>query len=205
MINTSRILIISPHCDDAEVAMGGTIQKFMSTNSEIAYLGLSLCDTSNPGFSLSEEVNNYWRDVSNLKLFDICNLPVRRFSEFRQDILDKLIKINLSFDPTLIFVNAPGDIHQDHQVVSTEVMRAFKNKTILGYYMPWNDYGINLNFYVSLTPKNVEEAYKRLNVFRSQAQRTYFKREAHESRSMFMGQKCGSQFAEGFHLIRCTV
>jgi len=53
------------------------------------------------------------------------------FPENRQKILEDLIKIKKEIKPDLIFVPSFNDIHQDHQVLTQEGLRAFKKETIL--------------------------------------------------------------------------
>ena len=49
-----------------------------------------------------------------------------------------------------------GDIHQDHQTIAAEGLRAFKRTTILGYEIPWNQFSFAKQAYVVLEELHLE-------------------------------------------------
>ena len=59
---------------------------------------------------------------SHIQTFDF---PVRNFQEHRQAILDKLIQLKMNLNP--IWLPNSDDVHQDHQVIHQEGIRAFKH------------------------------------------------------------------------------
>ncbi|HYG52910.1 MAG TPA: PIG-L family deacetylase, partial [Flavobacteriales bacterium] len=142
------ILILAPHTDDGELGCGGTIAKYIEQGHDVFYTAFSICSRSLPEDwapdTLAKEVKNATQVLGlkpeNLILFDF---DVRRFPEFRQDILEELIKLKKKVQPDVIYVPSPTDIHQDHQVISQEGLRAFKQSTLLGYEMPWNNISFN--------------------------------------------------------------
>lgn len=60
---------------------------------------------------------------ANLILF---NYEVRELPQSRQQILEELLQLNKRINPDLVLLPAASDIHQDHQVIHQEGMRAFK-------------------------------------------------------------------------------
>ena len=66
--------------------------------------------------------------------FDVRTFPAtgRRSSVADRD-LERL-------EADLVFQPSHHDVHQDHQTIAAEGLRAFKRTTILGYEIPWNDY-----------------------------------------------------------------
>ena len=73
-----------------------------------------------------------------------------RSREHRQDILELLVALWEEWRPDAVFQPSLHDIHQDHQVVAAEGLRAFKRTTILGYEIPWNNFDFAYQAYVSL-------------------------------------------------------
>ena len=76
---------------------------------------------------------------------------------FRQEILESLIYHREKIYPDLVLMPNLNDIHQDHQTISNEGLRAFKNTTILGYELIWNNLKFNTTSYVSLGKEYLEK------------------------------------------------
>ena len=68
------------------------------------------------------------------------DFDVRTFPEQRQDILELLVTLWEEWRPDVVFQPSLHDIHQDHQTIAQEGLRAFKRTTILGYEIPWNNF-----------------------------------------------------------------
>ena len=67
---------------------------------------------------------------SNLIIHDF---PIRKLNFHRQEILEILVSLRNGCDYDLVLTPSSTDVHQDHQTVTNEVIRAFKGRTILGY------------------------------------------------------------------------
>ena len=76
------------------------------------------------------------------------DFDVRTFPERRQDILELLVALWEEWRPDVVFQPSLHDIHQDHQTIAQEGLRAFKRTTILGYEIPWNNFDFSYQWYV---------------------------------------------------------
>jgi LmbE family N-acetylglucosaminyl deacetylase len=85
----------------------------------------------------------------------IYNYEVRKLNYFRQEILEDLIKIRSTIQPDIIFIPSLNDIHQDHCTIAQEGLSAFKNSTILGYELIWNNLTFNTQCFIKLEEKHV--------------------------------------------------
>ena len=83
----------------------------------------------------------------NLIIFDY---EVRKLSYSRQNILEDLIQIKEKSNYDLVLMPSNKDIHQDHSTVANEGLRAFKNTTILGYELIWNNLSFDTTAFVKL-------------------------------------------------------
>ena len=137
----------------------------------------------------------------NLILFDF---DVRRFKEFRQDILEEMIKIKSKVDPDLVFVPSPTDIHQDHQAIHAEGIRAFRNANLLGYELPWNNFRFQPNYFEKISEENLQAKIKALSNYRSQADRKYMNENFITSLATVRGMQANTDFAEAFEVYRLT-
>lgn len=207
MTRKENILVLAPHTDDGEIGCGGTIAKYCAEGRNVYYAAFSICTRSLPKDwapdTLAVEVKEATQVLGikpeNLVLFDY---DVRHFYQFRQDILEEMIKLKNDIKPDLVFVPSPTDIHQDHQVISNEALRAFKNTSLLGYEMPWNNISFNTRAFEILDESHINTKVAALAKYRSQAQRSYLNESFIRSLAITRGVQIGAPYAETFEVIR---
>ena len=135
------ILVLAPHTDDGELGAGGYIHKSVESGADVTYVAFSDCKESVPKGFKKNTLSQECRDATNLLGIQdvrILEFSVRRFFEYRQDILDILIDLRNELNPDEVLTPSTFDIHQDHSVITNEAIRAFKHRTMLGYELPWN-------------------------------------------------------------------
>ena len=207
MINPKKILVLAPHTDDGELGCGGSIAKFCSEKKEVHYAAFSTCKKSLkaglPEDTLEKEckmaIKQLGMDGGKVMLYDF---EVRDFQLKRQDILEELVSLNKYIQPDLIFIPSSTDIHQDHQVIHAEAMRAFKHASLLGYEMPWNQNQFNSSLFIKLTQENVDRKVKAARAYQSQAGRNYMQEDFIRSLAKVRGVQCNAEFAEAFEVLR---
>lgn len=210
MFNPSRILVLAPHTDDGELGCGGTIAKFCAAGKEVYYAAFCLCSkaltASLPPDTLEQECKKATTILgipsSRLILF---NYEVRELPQSRQQILEELLQLNKKIDPELVLLPAASDIHQDHQVIHQEGMRAFKNTSFAGYELPWNNYSIHTNFFIRLSDEELDKKIESLKAYRSQSQRNYMSEDFIRSLATVRGVQANSRYAEAFEVYRWMV
>jgi LmbE family N-acetylglucosaminyl deacetylase len=203
----NKVLILSPHTDDAEIGCGATISKLNNQGHDIYYVVFSSCDDSLPkGFPKGTLAREMYSASSllgvkkeNIKLLDY---KVRYFSDSRQSILEELVKLNKRLSPDIVFMPSPSDIHQDHKVVCEEGMRAFKNTTILLYEMPWNNMEFKNEFFSIVTETDMHNKIIAIQKYKTQEKRQYTSPKFIESQLVFHGTKVGHNYSELFEVLR---
>jgi len=135
------VLILAPHTDDGELAMGGSIAKFIEQKKEVFVAAFSIAEDSVPkGFAKDALVYEFKNAMETLGIKAenqfIFKNKVRHFPANRQIILEQILSLRERINPDLVFVPSPNDIHQDHQVIASEGLRVFKKVSILGYELP---------------------------------------------------------------------
>lgn len=201
------ILILAPHTDDGELGCGGSISKYCKAGHNVFYVAFSTCRRSLPDSlapdTLEKEVIKATQVLGikreNLILFDY---DVREFPNNRQKILQDMIKIKSEINPDIVFVPSLNDIHQDHQVITNEGLRAFKNNSILGYEMPWNNVSFTTDFFITLTDENINDKCMALECYKSQSQRPYCNSVFIKSLATIRGVQINTRYAEAFNNIR---
>jgi len=185
-------LFLSPHPDDVELTCGGTISKL---KSDVHIAVFSDCDLPDGEVSRAHDVLNV---ISHYFYFDR-----RTFPDQRQGILDALIDLRDRLTPDVVFIPDMSDVHQDHQVIAMEGLRAFKmSSDIISYSHPHNQINGYCNYFVSLTDEDLENKIKALDQYKSQVDRFYFNPEAVRGVARYYGVQCQTKYAEAFKIIR---
>jgi LmbE family N-acetylglucosaminyl deacetylase len=202
-----RVLVLAPHTDDGEFGAGGTMARLVEAGIEVRYVAFSIATKSLPdGFApdtLAREVREATTELgipeSNLTVHDF---DVRTFPDRRQDILELLIALWEDLKPDAVFQPSLHDIHQDHQVIAAESLRAFKRTTILGYEIPWNNFDFAYQAYVSLEKKHLEQKVAALAKYASQRHRRYSDPEYIWNVARTHGINVNRDYAEVFEVYR---
>ena len=205
--NFNNILILAPHTDDGELGLGGTISKLTSCGKKVTYIAFSTAEQSVPeGFPkdiLKTEVRHA-TSVLGIKPENLIikNYEVRKLNYARQEILEDLIKLKRSNNFDLIFIPSLHDIHQDHSTIAQEGLRAFKNTTILGYELIWNNLTFNTQCFVKLEEENIATKIRALKEYKSQGKRDYLSDDFIRSLARSRGVQVGCEYAESFEVVR---
>lgn len=202
-----RILILAPHTDDGEFGCGGTIARFVEDGCNIYYAAFSTAKESLPPdmpenileIEVKEATKRLGIKRENLMIY---GFTVRKLNYVRQDILEELVKMKNEIQPDIVFQPSSADLHQDHYTVSIEGMRAFKETTILGYEVPWNNIEFKTQSFVRLEKKHVEKKVYALDAYNSQKNRNYATPEFLWSLAKMRGVQIGTDYAECFEAIR---
>jgi LmbE family N-acetylglucosaminyl deacetylase len=202
-----RALVLAPHTDDGEFGCGGTMARLVEEGTEVRYVAFSIATRSLPeGFppdTLAREVGEAIAELgipaANLTVHDF---DVRTFPDHRQEILELLIELWNDWEPDIVFQPSLHDIHQDHQTVAAEGLRAFKRTTILGYEIPWNNLDFAYQAYFSLEKKHIESKAGALAKYASQQHRRYADPEYVWNLARTHGINVNREYAEVFQVYR---
>ena len=193
-----RALILSPHTDDAELGCGGTISKMVEDGWNVHVIYFSAVGDRYP--NLAEEAANSGKilGVSH----EILDFETRFFPRDRQAILQTLYDHSRKKGYDIVFTPTTTDIHQDHGVVTSEAKRAFRDCTLLGYELPWNNLEVTLNCFIPLEERHIKKKILALECYDSQKHNPYFNEKFFRSVVKMRGIQLSSPFAEGFETIK---
>src|SRR5256714_7994157 len=181
--------------------------RLVEDGSQVRYVAFSIATKSLPdGFppdTLAREVREATAELGIPEAqLTVHDFEVRTFPERRQDILELLIDIWDDYQPDAVFQPSLQDIHQDHQVIAAEGMRAFKRTTILGYEIPWNNFDFAYQAYVALQLPHIEKKVAALSKYESQQHRRYSDPEYVRNVARTHGINVNREFAEVFEVYR---
>lgn len=210
MFDPKRILVLAPHTDDGELGCGASIARFCREGREVYYAAFCLCSKSLPGHLPPDTLEHQSKKATEIlgikpKKLLLFNYEVRELPASRQQILEELLQLNKNIKPDMVFLPAASDIHQDHQVIHVEGMRAFKGTTFAGYELPWNNYSFHTNFFIRVTEGDLLLKIKSLQAYESQSHRPYMKEEFTRSLATVRGVQSNNDFAEAFEIYKWSV
>lgn len=209
----NKVLVLSPHTDDAELGCGGTIARFIEEKKDILWIVFSTAEQSLPEGLAANTLEMEFKEVIN-KLglkdgnFVIHNFKVRHLHSRRQDVLEELIKVRDSFGPELVVGPSLNDFHQDHTVVANEMIRAFKsNCCVICYELPWNHIKFDTQFFMRLREDDIEKKIEMLKSYKSQLmkKRHYFTDEFVRGLASTRGAQIDTRYAEAFEVVRWII
>jgi LmbE family N-acetylglucosaminyl deacetylase len=197
-----RVLFLGAHPDDIELGCGALIHNIAA---QTQVLCVTLSDNQkNP--TLHAVVKEHYESMAILGVSQanviVGQFTTRIFPDSRQEILEYFLKLRHDFDPDLIFVHSRADIHQDHNVMTEEALRAYRGITVLGFDVVRSSYGFFPHFLVEVSEQDVNAKIKALLQYETYRDKYYFSSELTRSIMVRHGALAERPFAEGFDILR---
>jgi LmbE family N-acetylglucosaminyl deacetylase len=197
-----KVCFIGAHPDDIELGCGALISNIIdSTDIKCVTLSKNLI---NPAHThLLEE---HYRSMEVLRVpkesVILGDFETRKFPDARQEILEFLINLNKTYRPDLVFVPTQNDIHQDHQVVTGEALRAFRGTSVLGFDLLRSSYNFFPHFLFEVTEKDVNQKIAALQEYKTHTDKYYFNPTILRATLIRHGALAERPYAEGFDILR---
>ena len=206
-----RVLVLSPHTDDGEFGCGGTIARFVEEKHDVYYVAFSTAEESvKKGFpkdALKTEVRNAIKvlGIKSNHLF-AHNYKVRSFPSRRQEILEDLVQYRKDLEPDIVFLPNRDDMHQDHQIMVNEGIRAFRvNSTILGYEFPRNNISLTSTCFIKLEKRHIDKKVAAIKEYKTQEDKFYASEDYLRALARVRGVQLDCEYAEAFEAIRVII
>ncbi|MBU1355211.1 MAG: PIG-L family deacetylase [Candidatus Edwardsbacteria bacterium] len=205
-----KVLVLAPHTDDGEFGCGGFMTRLVEQGAEVCYAAFSSAEKSLPFGVHPDTLKNELNDALDslgitVKNRFVYDYSVRDFPEHRQELLEDMVALKEKIGPNLVLMPCFNDTHQDHLTIAQEGFRAFKDRTILGYEIPWNNKTFNTESFVLLDEKHIQAKVKALKCYKSQLDRFYATEEFIRALAKTRGTQIGTAFAEAFEVIRWVI
>jgi LmbE family N-acetylglucosaminyl deacetylase len=202
-----RVLVLSPHIDDGEFGCGGTVARLSRQGHEVFYAAFSTAEASvPPGYPpdiLETEVREatLHLGIKPDRVF-IYRYAVRTLGHHRQEILEEMVRLKRELRPDMVFLPCSHDLHQDHETITREGLRAFRNGTMLGYEMPRNNITFTAQSFVVLEEQDLRSKIAALKCYESQKFRGYTDERYVRALAVTRGVQIGVELAEAFEVLR---
>ena len=199
-----NVVVFGAHPDDFEVGCSGTILKYLKDINLKIYV---MSDRYEDGKTRDlREKDKSFKVLGLTKIpLKIYDIPTRIFHDYRSKIRNILYDIATKTNVDIVFTPPIHDIHQDHVVLADEVLRLFREKTILGYEVIRSGYDFMPNMHVKLTKKIVDLKIKASQCYKSQWSTTksggyYFSKDVMKGLMRARGAQFGLEYAEAFEV-----
>lgn len=206
-MSTQRVLVLSPHIDDGEFGCGGTAARLAREGHEVFYAAFSTAEASVPDGYPPNILETEVREATQHLGIDpgrvfIYRYAVRTLGVHRQEILEEMVRLKRELRPDVVFLPCSHDLHQDHETVTREGLRAFRTGTMLGYEMPRNNITFTAQSFFSLSEADLACKIRALKCYESQKFRGYTDERYVRALAMTRGVQIGVELAEAFEVLR---
>ena len=197
-----RVLFLGAHPDDIEIGCGALIHHIVPISDVLC---VTFSDNQKNS-ELTRVVDEHFRSMAVLgvpkkkAIFGPFNTRV--FPHDRQEILEYLLKLRTDFDPDIIFVHSRQDIHQDHNTMTAEALRAYRGITLLGYDVVRSSHDFFPHFLVEVSEVDVQAKIEALSKYETYREKYYFNPELTRAIMVRHGALAEKPFAEGFDILR---
>jgi LmbE family N-acetylglucosaminyl deacetylase len=197
-----RVLMVGAHPDDIELGAGALLHHILPVSDVLC---VTLSDNQkNP--QLKNIVSELYDSMAVLGVpkdkVAVEQFTTREFPAARQEILEYLLKLRGEFRPEVVFVHSKQDIHQDHNVVTDEALRAYRGTTVLGFDVVRSSYGFFPHFLIEVTEQDVEKKIEALSKYSTYSDKYYFDPTLLRATMVRHGALAEVPFAEGFDILR---
>ena len=205
-----KVLVIAAHADDPEIAMGGTIAKFIHSGNEVRLL-VAIIPCEDIHGVPSEEAKRIRREecINSAKFLgaelEILDLDPYQMC-FGRDLVKLLDQKITSYAPDIVFTHWEHDSHQDHVALANATFAATRKNNVsllmyeqltLGGITPHTFKG-NVFFDIS---DMMETKLESVKIYSSQMQRYTDRVEAIKGIAAFRGNQIGVKYAEAFEVV----
>ena len=233
LFSECKILVVAAHPDDEVIGQGGTIHRLVrreGCEARALVLGEGMTARNhqrNPNAwreQLKKHKLNFKRATERIGYNSAKShdLPDNRFDNV--DLLDviKIVEEEIRmYEPDIIFCHHPKDLNIDHRLSCEAVITAtrpmpdgltpsvlaFETLSSTEWQIPEQDFGFQPNFFVTLSHQDILAKQQALEEYDSEIRKYPHPRSVQgiDVLARYRGITIGSEFAEGFRILRCLV
>lgn len=211
-----RILAVGAHLDDIELACGGTIAKALEDGHTVKMVVMSRSGYTNyDGTQLRTDDTAELEGYKAAALLGVEGLEIFNYETknvaYHYTVIETLDKVISDFNPDVIFTHHVFDTHQSHEGTAKSTISAARRKNTIFMYEPIVPSGRS---YVAFHPQlyiGFSSAHLNKKIEALKAHETEYKKfgenwiDGVQARARFRGYEMGTEYAEAFEVIRCTM
>ncbi|MCD6356285.1 MAG: PIG-L family deacetylase, partial [Anaerolineaceae bacterium] len=177
ILSGKKIFFVGAHPDDIEIGCGALIANVVN-KAEVFCITLS-DNQKNPQLKNIVREYNESMDILGVdkKHRYLKSFETRRFKHARQEILEFLLSMNNKYKPDIVFVHSDADLHQDHNTVTQESLRAFRGISLFGYDVIRSSHGFFPTLLIEVNKEDIDKKINSLAAYKTYAEKYYFSPE----------------------------
>ncbi len=197
-----NVIVFSPHPDDAEILMGGTIAQYTQKGHDVLMVLVTVPSRKEERIQESKKS----AAILGARLLILDANPYEM--TFNRNLVETFDSVMQDFLPDIIYTSWINDSHQDHVTVAkTTIATARKNDCSLYMYeqaLPSGvtPYAFRTQAFVDIS-NTFEIKMRSLSAYQSQAQK-YGEQwlQGIAARATYLGVRINRRYAEAFEVIR---
>ena len=197
-----RVLCLGCHSDDIEIGCGGSILRLAAERPDCVFDWVVFCAIDVRASEANEAIARFV-EPSRLKRVLLGSFPDGFMPFAGADIKAVFEDLKQTISPDLIFTHSRKDAHQDHRLIAELTWNTFRDHLILEYEIPKYDGDMGRpSVFMPLALAVCEKKVALItDVFRSQSDKRWFKRETFLALLRLRGMECNSPsgYAEAFY------
>ena len=197
-----RVLCLGCHPDDIEIGCGGSILRLAAERQDCVFYWVVFCAIDIRAAEAKQAIARLV-DASRLKRVVLGSFPDGFMPFVGADIKAVFEDLKQTLSPDLVFTHSRKDAHQDHRLIAELTWNTFRDHLILEYEVP--KYDGDMGQPSVFVPLSLDVCEKKvaliMDVFRSQREKRWFKRETFLALMRLRGMECNapSGNAEAFY------
>lgn len=205
-----KVLVLSPHTDDAELGCGATLAKHLMAGDEVKLVTFSNCGKSLPENMRSPNRLGLEQEkaAETLGITDwiILGYEVRTFEQNINSIRDVIYRlVRKCYKPDIIYTPWRGSLHQDHYTIAicTEQVTRHNTITVLGYYVPDDGIGFAPRYFEPLEEIHISKKVDALMCYKSQVMfRKWWREPSFRATVLYWAPVTAHNYTEAFEVIK---
>lgn len=197
-----NIIVFSPHPDDAEVLIGGTVNKYTQKGHNVLIVVVTVPNNKEKRIAESKKAAGILG--ADIKILDLDPYKLA-FDRKLVEVFDGILK---DFPPDIIYTSWINDSHQDHISVSRATIAAARKNTCSVYMYEQalpsglTPYGFRAQAFIDISD-SMEIKIKSVLAHESQIQNfTESWVQGIVARATFVGFQINVKYAEAFEVVK---
>ncbi len=204
IIKNQKIAIFCAHPDDAELAMGGTMNKIKNNRVWIDVFSDATNVKGNQWI-----MDDFWESMKvygfTMQTTLWSDINTMEFYEKEKDIKSRMYYCKMHFRPDIIICTSPKSDNRDHSIVGECALNVFQEQTVLFYEDARGGREHRPDIYVILNADDVNTKLRACRCYKTQQKKEYFKPASIVSFLRMRGSQVSSTFAESMEIARLVL
>lgn len=200
----AKVLILSPHVDDAEIGCGASIVKYIENGVQVKIIVFAAPEPESANFALKEEFLASMK-VLGVEDFVFANFKIRHFLQKLPEITDMIYRTIEEYQPDILYIPALNSRHEDHAAIARAGYRATGRLSInvLGYHILGDGVDFKPTFFEVVEKRHMLKQIEAIRKYATQYNhRSYFSDDSFEAALRYYSSMTEYERVEPFEVMK---